>query len=168
MKRGKIHWITQNIKVGIETRKLIRYPLFMLQLDALTVKRRRIFFFGAASFLHETFRETEIDGGINDLVILVGGDPAVDFWVVRAPVKRRVLAHDTDEILVFREVLFDPVQEPDRIILCPRKDHMADDDAAVQHGRALLIPGKSAGEADHFFYRGGSFLKIVRSGRVFF
>ena len=45
MKRGKIHWITQNIKVGIETRKLIRYPLFMLQLDALTVKWRRIFFF---------------------------------------------------------------------------------------------------------------------------
>ena len=87
---------------------------------------------------------------------------------VNPPVKRRVLAHDTDEILVFREVLFDPVQEPDRIILCPRKDHMADDDAAVQHGRALLIPGKSAGEADHFFYRGGSFLKIVRSGRVFF
>ena len=30
MKRGKIHWITQNIKVGIETRKLIRYPPFMM------------------------------------------------------------------------------------------------------------------------------------------
>ncbi len=35
MKRGKIHWITQNIKVGIETRKLIRYPLFMRRKELL-------------------------------------------------------------------------------------------------------------------------------------
>ena len=82
MKRGKIHWITQNIKVGIETRKLIRYPLFMLQLDALTVKWRRIFFFCAASLLHETFRETEVDGGINDFVVLIGSDPAVDLRIL--------------------------------------------------------------------------------------
>ena len=35
MKRGNIHWITQNIKVGIETRKLIRYPLFMRRKELL-------------------------------------------------------------------------------------------------------------------------------------
>ena len=131
MKRGKIHWITQNIKVGIETRKLIRYPLFMLQLDALTVKRRRIFFFSAASFLHETFRETEVDGSINDFVVLIGGDPSVDLRIFGAPVERRVLAHDADEVLMFREIFTDPVEKMDRVFLCAREDHMADDDATV-------------------------------------
>lgn len=131
MKRGKIHWITQNIKVGIETRKLIRYPLFMLQLDALTVKRRRIFFFSAASFLHETFRETEVDSGINDFVVLIGGDPSVDLRIFGAPVERRVLAHDADEVLMIREIFPDPAEKTNRVIFCARQDHMADDDAAV-------------------------------------
>ena len=131
MKRGKIHWITQNIKVGIETRKLIRYPLFMLQLDALTVKRRRIFFFSAASFLHETFRETEVDSGINDFVVLIGSDPSVDLRIFGTFVERRILAHYADEVLMFRKIFPDPVKKTDRVFFCARKDHMADDDAAV-------------------------------------
>ena len=105
----------------------------MLQLDALTVKRRRIFFFSAASFLHETFRETEVDGGINDFVVLIGSDPSVDLRIFGAPVERRILAHDADKVLVIREIFSDPVQEADRVLFCARKDHVADDDAAVQH-----------------------------------
>ena len=35
--------------------------------------------------------------------------------------------------LVIREIFPDPVQEADRVLFCARKDHVADDDAAVQH-----------------------------------
>ena len=95
MKRGKIHWITQNIKVGIETRKLIRYPLFMLQLDALTVKWRRIFFFRTAFFLHISVCKPKFDGSIHDLLIFIGGDPAADLRILAAFIKRRILAQYT-------------------------------------------------------------------------
>ena len=39
-------------------------------------------------FLHKPFRETEVNRGVNDPVVLVGGDPPVDLRIFRAPVKR--------------------------------------------------------------------------------
>ena len=69
----------------------------------------------------------EVDGGINDFVVLIGGDPPVDLRIFGAPVERRILAHDADKVLVIREIFPDPVQEADRVLFCARKDHVADD-----------------------------------------
>ena len=51
---------------------------------AFQIKWRRVFFFGAAFFLHKTLGQSQIYGCVDYFAIFIRGDPAVELRVVAA------------------------------------------------------------------------------------
>lgn len=82
-----------------------------------------------AFFLHKSLCESEIQGGIHNLLIFVAGDAAVQFRKLRVLFIGSILAHEADIKAVLWQLLCDPVHQPDGVILTAGKNQMPDDDS---------------------------------------
>lgn len=147
-----------------------RYGCFLLSGKTFQIKRRRVFFFGTAFFLHEAIFQSQFQGGIYNSLIFVAGDTPVELRVFPAFVKRCVLTHQTDIILSFRQLFGNPVKQADGIFFLPRKNHMADDDTAV-HQKNRFPAGngmkdRCAGLQDHLPDGFGSNGEIIDSAGI--
>ena len=108
--------------------------LLNLLLQPFQIKRRRIFLLCAAFFLHKPMDKSQLDGGINDLIVLIRCNSAVDLRETAAVIKRGVLAHQAHVVLPFRKVFLHPVQQKDGILPGPGQHHVAYDDALFSSG----------------------------------
>lgn len=62
-------------------------------LQSFQVKGRRIFFLCAAFLLHIALCQAKTEGCVNDPVVLVGGNPAVQFRIIRVWAVGSILTH---------------------------------------------------------------------------
>ena len=70
----------------------IAEKFFQELLHPFQIKRRCIFLLCAAFLLHKPFGQSQGDGSVQDFVVLITGNAPVDFRIIAAFIKRRVLA----------------------------------------------------------------------------
>lgn len=116
-------------------------------LNPLQIKRRRIFFFCTAFFLHKSIGKPKCNGGIQNLVVFVGGNSSVDFWVFAAFIKRCVLTEQAEQIISLWQCVFHPMQQLYGIILASREYHMSDNHTFLQD--SMLVIFQAAGLLYH-------------------
>lgn len=102
-------------------------------------KRRRVFFFCAAFFLHKALCESQLNRGIDDFLVFVACDATVDFRIFAALVEGGVLAHKAYQKMPLREVVVNPVEQADGIVFVFWKNHMPQDHAALHELAGLAI-----------------------------
>ena len=73
-------------------------------LQAFQVKRRGIFFFGTAFFLHKSPGKSQGDSFFQYFLIFIGGEAPVDPGMLAAFVKRCILAEQAEEKTVFGKI----------------------------------------------------------------
>lgn len=134
-------------------------------------KRRRVFFFCAAFFLHKALCESQLNRGIDDFLVFVACDATVDFRIFAALVEGGVLAHKAYQKMPLREVVVNPVEQADGIVFVFWKNHMPQDHAALHELAGLAIFGEifqyqRTGVLDHPFDCCGGDRKIVRGGGI--
>ena len=93
-------------------------------LQTFQIKGRCIFFFSAAFFLHKSLCESEIQGGIHNLLVFVAGDAAVQFRKLRILFIGGILAHKADVKAVLWQLLCHPVHQPDGVLFVAGEHQM--------------------------------------------
>ena len=69
------------------------------------------------------------NGNVQDFIVFISGNAAVNFRIVAAFVKWCVLAQKTEKIVSFGKVFFYPVEQLDGILFAARENHMPDDNS---------------------------------------
>ena len=110
---------------------LLRGTLSVDVLDAAAIEMRHELCIGRAALLHVAVRDAEIQGMVDDRLVLKRRQPAVHAFVLRRPVHRRVLVHQGNLHRV-AECLMDPVEHAHALVAVARQHEMAHEDAAAQ------------------------------------
>ena len=90
-------------------------------------------------------REPQLNRGIDDFLVFVACDAAVDFRIFAALVEGGVLAHKAYQKMPLREVVVNPVEQADGIVFVFRKNDFRSL-SSVQSAQ-----GASASHKDHIY-----------------